>query len=329
MLGNSGSGGFALPGAGTYRWLWCGGLQEFVDEIIQLGYMPTLSKNTRIEEERLARWLIYAGKTDWLTREQEAAFDNSTQASGASQPAVASGGTARLALQELVDEIIQVGHMPTRSKNASVEEIRLARRLSRLRKAGSLTREQEATLDNLVQASGASQSASARGRPRVVKTPAAMEQLMDEISQLGHVPTMAKTASPKEKRLYSRLWRARTAGSWTKEQEAVWDKLVQASVAKVVQQVRDLGHFPKASAGRSLAERQLAWKLRTVVNAKQLSPEQEAELQALRRLSRRTDMRKRPPGGWGPDGPPQRLLELAENGRAAKARRQAAARDAA
>ena len=58
-------------------------------------------------------------------------------------------------------------------------------------------------------------------------------------------------------------------------------------------------------------------------------PEQEAELQALRRLSRRTDMRKRPPGGWGPDGPPRRLLELAENGRAAKARRQAAARDAA
>ena len=99
---------------------------------------------------------------------------------------------------------------------------------------------------------------------------------MDEISKLGHVPTRASTASAKEKRLYFRLARARTVGSLTKEQEAACDKLAQASRMKVVQQVRDLGHYPKASAGRSLAERQLAWKLRTVVNAKQFSPEQEA-----------------------------------------------------
>ena len=184
-------------------------------------------------------------------------------------------------------------------------------RLIKARKAGLLTSEQEAALD----------------KPRQHAT--AMEQLIDEISQLGHVPTRASTASAKEKRLYFRLSRARWAGSLTKEQEAACDKLAQASRMKVVQQVRDLGHYPKAKAGRSLAEWQLAWKLRTVVKAKQFSPEQEAELQALRRLSRRTDMRKRPPGGWGPDGPPQRLLELAETGRAAKARRQAAARDAA
>ena len=31
---------------------------------------------------------------------------------GASQPAVANGGAAQTALQELVDEIIQLGHMP-------------------------------------------------------------------------------------------------------------------------------------------------------------------------------------------------------------------------
>ena len=35
-----------------------------------------------------------------------------------------------------------------------------------------------------------------------------------------------------------------------------------------------------------------------------------------RRPSRRTDMRGRPSGGWGPDGPPRRLVELPENGRA-------------
>jgi len=49
--------------------------------------------------------------------------------------------------------------------------------------------------------------------------------------------------------------------------------------------VRDLGHYPKASAGRSLAERQLAVKLRRALKAKQLSPEQRAELQALRHAS--------------------------------------------
>ena len=78
------------------------------------------------------------------------------------------------------------------------------------------------------------------------------------------------------------MWRARTACSLTNEQVAALDKLAQASGTKVVQRVRDLGHYPKASTGRSLAERQLAWKLRTALNAKQFSPEQEAELQALR-----------------------------------------------
>ena len=94
-----------------------------------------------------------------MTREQEAAFDNFAQASGASQPAVASGGAARPALQELVDEIIQLGHMPTQSKNASIEEKRLARRLIYVRdgirgagKAKKLSPEQEAELEALQEA---------------------------------------------------------------------------------------------------------------------------------------------------------------------------------
>ena len=68
----------------------------------------------------------------------------------------------------------------------------------------------------------------------------------------------------------------------TKEQEAALEKLGQASVTKVVQQVRDLGHYPKRNAVCSLAERQLAEKLCRALKAKQLSPEQEAELDALR-----------------------------------------------
>ena len=72
---------------------------------------------------------------------------------GASQSDVASGCAGQRALQKLVDEIIQLGHIPTQSKNASVAEKRLAQWLSKARKAGSLTREQEAALDKLPQAS--------------------------------------------------------------------------------------------------------------------------------------------------------------------------------
>ena len=68
--------------------------------------------------------------------------------------AVASGDAAQLALQELVNEIIQ------ELSAGDVEEKRLAQRLIGARKADSLTREQEAALANLAQASGASQPAS-------------------------------------------------------------------------------------------------------------------------------------------------------------------------
>ena len=71
---------------------------------------------------------------------------------GASQSDVASGCAGQRALQKLVDEMIQLGHIPTQSKNASVAEKRLAQWLSKARKAGSLTREQEAALDKLPQA---------------------------------------------------------------------------------------------------------------------------------------------------------------------------------
>eukprot|EP00959_Pyramimonas_sp_CCMP1952_P413021 8654811-Pyramimonas_sp.AAC.1 len=48
-----------------------------------------------------------------------------------------------------------------------------------------------------------------------------------------------------------------------------------------MQQVRDLGRYPKENARRSLAERQLAEKVQEARKAKQFSPEQEAELQAF------------------------------------------------
>ena len=85
---------------------------------------------------------------------------------------------ARPALRELVDEIIQLGHMPTHSKNASFEEKRLARRLiyvrnglRRARKAKKLSPEQEAELEALqqeprdVRAQGGDTGTAIRRRP--------------------------------------------------------------------------------------------------------------------------------------------------------------------
>ena len=64
---------------------------------------------------------------------------------------------------------------------------------------------------------GASQPAVASGGA----AQPALQELVDEIIQLGHMPRQSKnTASAKERSLYFRLWRARTAGSLTKEQEA-------------------------------------------------------------------------------------------------------------
>ena len=54
----------------------------------------------------------------------------------------------------------------------------------------------------------------------------------------------------------------------------------------LLQQVRDFGRYPKESAGRRLAERQLAENIRKARKAKQLSPEQEAELQAMQQAER-------------------------------------------
>ena len=54
-----------------------------------------------------------------------------------------------------------------------------------------------------------------------------------------------------------------------------------AYAGKLMEEVRDLGHYPKKSQIRSLAEQLLAEKLRWARKAKKFSPEQEAELKAL------------------------------------------------
>ena len=117
--------------------------------------------------------------------------------------------------------------------------------------------------------------AEARGRGRSV---ARRCQLVEAIQQLGHMPTQSKNSSQAEKTLAVRLIRARKAGSLSSEQEAALDNLAQgaaqhrvalrraeariAYAGKLMQEVRDLGHYPKKSQIRSLAEQLLADKLR-------------------------------------------------------------------
>ena len=59
------------------------------------------------------------------------------------------GGASQPAMQELVEAIIELGHLPSHSRSSSAEEKRLAVRLSKARKAGTLTWQQEAQLGNL------------------------------------------------------------------------------------------------------------------------------------------------------------------------------------
>ena len=60
---------------------------------------------------------------------------------------VAPGGRSR----QLVDAIIELGHLPTQCKDVSVEEKRLAVQLIRAKKAGALTSQQEEVLRILAQ----------------------------------------------------------------------------------------------------------------------------------------------------------------------------------
>ena len=91
-----------------------------------------------------------------------------------------------------------------------------------------------------------------------------------------------------------KLCRALKAKQLSPEQEAELDALRVASqgaenldrrAEELMQQVRDIGHYPKESR-RCSAEQQLAERIRRAWKAKKLSPEQEAELQALQQEPR-------------------------------------------
>ena len=108
---------------------------------------------------------------------------------------------------QLVEAIQQLGHLPTQSKNSSQAEKTLAVRLIRARKAGSLSSEQEAALDNLAQG--------------------AAQHLVDTIMELGYLPTQSKNSTVEEKQLAVRLIKACNSGYLSSEQEGALGNLAQ------------------------------------------------------------------------------------------------------
>ena len=117
-------------------------------------------------------------------------------------------------------------------------------------------------------------------------------------------PVARSQASPEEKAVLKALPKQ------TAEQKADFQR--RQKTEKLLQQVRDLGRWPKESAGRSLAERHLARKIRDARKTQQFSPEQEAELQRRQRQKTEGVRRAQPcraaAGQDNPDSPAERLL---------------------
>ena len=145
-----------------------------------------------------------------------------------------------------------------------------------------------------VQAALARGGGGAPGRPLGGAPGRHVQQLVDAIIELGYLPTQSKHSTVAEKQLAVRLLKARKACSLSSKQEAALDKLAQrvahhrvalrraeariahaekraeartAHAEKLMQEVRDLGRYPKESK-RVVVERQLAKKLRRARRAK-------------------------------------------------------------
>ena len=108
-----------------------------------------------------------------------------------------------------------------------------------------------------------------------------------------------KLVKLRKARKAQRLWPAQEA-ELQALQQAARDAIAEARIARaddLMQQVRDFGRYPKASKHVASRERRLAQNLREARKEKQLSPEQESELQVLRRprAAARMSEAQRPP----------------------------------
>ena len=250
-------------------------LEELMQQVRDLGRYPKHSKRDVVEME-LAEKLRRARKAKQFSPEQEAEL----QARKLQE-------RARV-VQSLVDAIIELGYLPTKSKNSSVQEKRLAARLSNT----LLSSEQEAALGHL--AYGAAEVRAASG-----------EHLWQQVGDLDCYPKASKPGRPRLAENLRNTWQAR------KFQQRAAARIAKAE--EIMQEVRGFGRYPMVSR-QDVRGRQLADKLRKARKAKRFSPAQEAELQVLQQAAR--DARAEARSAYRRESPrrssrPRRLMQQA------------------
>ena len=292
-------------------------VQDLVNAILQLGHLPIQSSRSSAEEKRLAAGLIRARKAGTLSWQQEAHLralqpatrvdpeDSGASAGasrqaqgrasavrvdaggGASQPAAAGSGASQPAAAagagEAGAEGTPVGRRQPAAAGSGASQPAEA---AGAREAGAegtpvgrkqFSPEEKAELKALAKQK-AEQKADLQRRQKT-------EELLQQVRDLGRYPKESAERSLAERQLAEKLRRARKAKQFSPEEEVELQALqveeAEQKTEVLLQQVRDLGRYPKENAGRSLAERQLAEKIRRARKTKQCSPEQEAELQAL------------------------------------------------
>ena len=123
-----------------------------------------------------------------------------------------------------------------------------------------------------------------------------VEKLTQEVWDLGHYPMESTNRGRGERHLAERLRRALNDGKLSSEHVGTTEQKVQYNravhqvaalqVDELMQGVRELGRYPKRPSGDKV-EWKLALDVFTARRAKQFSPEQEAELEALQEVERR------------------------------------------
>ena len=184
--------------------------------------------------------------------------------------------------EEVMQQVRDIGRCRKENERCSLSERALAAKLRKARKAKLLSPEQEAELQAL-QARKFEQRAAAR----IAKA----EEVMQEVRDLGRYPKRTRRSTV-EGKLAIDVFTARRFKQFSPEQEAELETFKQAEshareaariadAEKMMQEVWSLRRYPKEGARCSVAEQQLAEKLRHARKAKKFSPEQEAELKAL------------------------------------------------
>ena len=185
------------------------------------------------------------------------------------------------------------GRYPKEAAGRSLAERQLAEKLRRARKAKQFSPEEEVELQALQQAETKTEEKKTEELMPQVRQKT--EELMQQVRDFGRYPKENAGRSRAERQLAERVRKAQKAKQFSPEEEVELQALQQADTKteakteELMQQVRDLGRFPKETAGRSQAERQLAAKVRRARKEKQFSAEEEVELQALQQADTKTE----------------------------------------